>query len=55
MIFSNIVSRTRDRLAKRSRYNRLIAEIESMSARDLADINGNRGEMLQHAYMEVYG
>jgi hypothetical protein len=55
MIFSSIVARTKDRIAKRSRYTRLVAEIESLSSRDLADINGNRGEMLRHAYLEVYG
>lgn len=55
MILSNIVARTKDRLAKRNRYKRLVAEIESLSTRDLADISGNRAEMLRHAYMEVYG
>jgi hypothetical protein len=55
MIFSSIVARTKDRISKRSRYTRLVAEIESLSSRDLADINGNRGEMLRHAYLEVYG
>ncbi|MBA3446261.1 MAG: hypothetical protein H0T56_01390 [Pseudaminobacter sp.] len=55
MIFSRIVSHAKNRLAKRNRYNRLVAEIEGMTPRDLADINGNRGEMLRHAYQEVYG
>jgi hypothetical protein len=55
MILSNIVARTKDRLAKRNRYNRLVAEIEGLSPRDLADMNGNRSEMLRHAYQEVYG
>jgi hypothetical protein len=55
MILSNIVARTKDRLARRNRYNRLVAEIEGLSPRDLADMNGNRGEMLRHAYQEVYG
>ena len=55
MIISSLVSRARDRLAKRNRYKRLVAEIESLSTRDLADISGNRAEMLRHAYMEIYG
>lgn len=55
MIISSLVSRAKDRLAKRNRYKRLVAEIESLSTRDLADINGNRAEMLRHAYQEVYG
>ncbi|MGE0501065.1 MAG: hypothetical protein AB7I79_05310 [Rhizobiaceae bacterium] len=55
MIFTEIVNRTRDRFARRRRYNRMIAEIESMTQRDLADINGNRADMMRHAWVEVYG
>lgn len=55
MILSNAVNRIRERVEKRRRYNRLIAEIESMTARDLVDINGNRDDMLRGAYREVYG
>ena len=55
MIFSTLIERTRDRIRKRSQYNRLISEIEAMSQRDLADINGNRSEMLHQAYRQVYG
>ena len=54
-MFDTIINRAKDRLAKRQRYNRLIAEIQGMSPRDLADINANRGDMLHHAYREVYG
>jgi len=54
-MFSNFVNRARISLARRSEYNRLVAEIQSMSDRDLADINGNRSEMLHHAYRMVYG
>lgn len=55
MIFSNVITTARDRIAKRRRYNALVAEIESLSSRDLADFNGNRSEMLYHAYREIYG
>ncbi|PWJ74826.1 hypothetical protein C7441_12220 [Pseudaminobacter salicylatoxidans] len=55
MIFSNVITTARDRIAKRRRYNALVAEIESLSPRDLADFNGNRSEMLYHAYREIYG
>jgi hypothetical protein len=55
MIFSNAVIRIRERVEKRRRYNRLVAEIQGMTQRDLADINGNRDEMLYHARREIYG
>lgn len=54
-MFSHLVNRARTKLAKRMEYNRLVAEIQSMSDRDLADINGDRSEMLHHAYRAVYG
>jgi hypothetical protein len=55
MIFSNLVASTQSRLAKRRHYNRLVAEIESLSPRDLSDLRADRGEMLFHAYKNVYG
>jgi uncharacterized protein YjiS (DUF1127 family) len=55
IMFNTLINTARDRLAKRQRYNRLVSEIQSLSSRDLADINGNRSEMLHHAYREVYG
>lgn len=54
-MFSSLVHTVRDRVAKRKRFNRLTSEILSLSDRDLADINGNRTDMLRHAYREVYG
>jgi hypothetical protein len=55
MIFSNAVARIRERAEKRRRFNRLVAEIEGMTERDLGDINGNRGEMLYNVYRDIYG
>ncbi|WP_146148840.1 DUF1127 domain-containing protein [Pseudaminobacter soli (ex Li et al. 2025)] len=55
MIFANAVAVAKDAIAKRRRYNALVAEIQSLTSRDLADINGNRSEMLYHAYRQVYG
>ena len=55
MIFNNLINRTRDSIARRRRYNRMVDEIQGMSQRDLADINGNRTEMLRGAWAEVYG
>lgn len=51
----DIVSRARNAIAKRSRYNRLITEINGMTERDLADFNGNRTDMLRAVYKDVYG
>jgi hypothetical protein len=55
MNLSGLVHRTRSRIEKRRRYNQLVAEINSLTERDLADINGNRSEMLHSAYREIYG
>jgi hypothetical protein len=55
MIFSSLVARTQGHLAKRRQYNRLVAEIEGLSPRDLADLRADRSEMLYHAYKKVYG
>lgn len=46
MIFDDIVARARTNIAKRRRYNRLVAEIENLSSRDLADLRADRSEML---------
>ncbi|MDQ6437056.1 hypothetical protein RB623_23640 [Mesorhizobium sp. LHD-90] len=54
-MFSTLINNTRDRIAKRRRYNQMVDEIMGMTHRDLADINGNRADMLHHAYKEVYG
>lgn len=55
MIFVNAIAIAKESIAKRRRYNALVAEIQSLTSRDLADFNGNRSEMLYHAYREVYG
>ena len=55
MRFSNLVKHAKNRIDKRLRYNRLVAEIEGLTNRDLIDIGGDRGEMLRHAYLDVYG
>lgn len=51
----DIVSRARNVIAKRNRYNRMVQEIRGLTDRDLADFNGNRSDMLREAYLEVYG
>ncbi len=54
-MFSSLMHSARARVAKRRRYNQLVDEIMSMTQRDLADINGNRADMLADARHEVYG
>jgi len=55
MIISNLVNYARGRVERRMRYSRLVAEINSLTHRDLADIGADRSEMLRHAYLDVYG
>ena len=54
-MIASFINNIRERAQKRERYNRLTAEIMGMSERDLADIRGNRVDMLRHVYKEVYG
>jgi hypothetical protein len=55
MLLKSLVAGAQSRLAKRRHYNRLVNEIEALSPRDLADLRADRGEMLRHAYLSVYG
>ena len=54
-MIQNLVKYARNRVEQRVRYGRLVAEIQSLTPRDLADIGADRGEMLRHAYLDVYG
>lgn len=54
-MFDNLVSRARASIAKRRQYNRLVAEIENLSGRDLADLRADRSEMLYQIRKQVYG
>ncbi|WP_292422672.1 hypothetical protein [Mesorhizobium sp.] len=55
MVFDNIVARARTNIAKRRQYNRLVAEIENLSSRDLADLRADRSEMLYQIRKQIYG
>ena len=55
MLFAGTIQNIRKSLARRAHYMRIVAEIESLTTRDLADIGGDRSEMLFQAYAEVYG
>lgn len=54
-MFSNLMNYAKNRVEKRMRYGRMVAEIQSLTHRDLADMGADRGEMLRHAYLDVYG
>ncbi|MFC3206939.1 DUF1127 domain-containing protein [Aquamicrobium soli] len=55
MIFDTLFKDARAHLAKRKRYNQLVSEINSLSDRDLADMNGSRAEMLYNVRREIFG
>ena len=54
MIFATLIARLQDRLEKRRRYQRLIAEIMDLSDREIADLQGDRAEMIRYARWRVY-
>lgn len=43
------------KLANRRSYRRLIAEIETLNARDLQELRADPGEMRREAWISVYG
>jgi len=55
MLFAGLIAHFKDRLAKRAEYRRLVAEIESLSNRDLTDLRADRIDMIRHAHQQVYG
>lgn len=50
-----IVANFQRQLADRRRYLRAVAEIDTLSARDLADLRADPAEMRRHAWQEIYG
>ncbi|BCG92081.1 hypothetical protein [Mesorhizobium sp. 131-2-1] len=55
MIIDSLMTRARASIAKRKQYNRLVAEIDSFSTRDLADMRADRSEMLYQIHKQIYG
>ena len=55
MIFDGLMTRARTTIAKREHYNRLVAEIENLSGRDLADLRADRSEMLYQIHKAIDG
>ena len=54
-MFDTLVSRARDSIARRRRYNQLVNEINGLSERDLADMRASRSEMLYQVRRQIYG
>lgn len=55
MFAASLIAGVRTRRDMHRRYRRLQAEIDSMNLRELADVCGDRTEMLDNAYFQVYG
>jgi hypothetical protein len=55
MLFASLNASMNARRSRWRKYRRLRWEIENMSGRELADICGDRDNMLSDAYPQVYG
>jgi hypothetical protein len=55
MLFVSLIAHVKDRLAKRAEFRRLVAEINSLSSRDLTDLRADRSDMIRYARQQVYG
>jgi hypothetical protein len=55
MLFASLSASMNARRSRWRKYRRLRWEIENMSGRELADICGDRDNMLTDAYLQVYG
>ncbi len=55
MLFVGLIAHIKDRLAKRAEFRRLVAEIDTLSPRDLVDLRADRSDMIRSAYQQVYG
>ncbi|MCW6509015.1 hypothetical protein [Lichenifustis flavocetrariae] len=54
-MIKTLISTFQARLVKRREYLRLIAEIESLNARDLQELRADPAQMRQDAWHSVYG
>lgn len=52
---SKVMARVAMAMARRREYNRMVAEIEGMSQRDLLDVGAFRGDLIRGAREQVYG
>ena len=54
-MIKTFITALRERLAKDREYRRLVAEIESLNARDLQELRADPIEMRRQAWNDVYG
>ena len=54
-MIKNLLATWRERLEKRRRYRRVIAEIETLNARDLQELRADPTQMRQDAWKSIYG
>ena len=52
---TKLIATVRTALAKRRAYHRALNEIAKLDARDLDDLNVDRGTLITGAYSHVYG
>ena len=52
---TKLITTLRTALANRRAYNRVMLEIENLDARELSDMNVDRGTLIAGAYRQVYG
>lgn len=55
MLISRFVAYIQDRLAKRRAYNRLVAEIDALSQRDLIEMGAFQSDLYRAARQHVFG
>lgn len=55
MFLDTLIGHARASFERRRRYNRLVAEIEGLSHRELAELRADRGDMLRAVREDIYG
>jgi hypothetical protein len=55
MLFTDLIVSAQRRLEKRRRFNRLAAEIQGLSPRELSDMHADRHQMMRELRSEIYG
>ena len=55
MSISRLIAYAQQRYAKHREYRRLIAEIESLTQKDLIEIGAFQSDLYKAAHREVYG
>ncbi len=54
-MIKTLIASLRKHIEDRRRYNRAMAEIETLSQRDLADMRADPVEMARHVYADIFG